>query len=704
MELVATLQAPYFSPEKAGGGLPLEGEGEGEGGTAADDDGDTFVDGAVAASDEGSAVPFIMVEDETRGHGRGVEPVADTGEGTVVEWGNMVGGQLGGGEAPLTLSATRATTQRKDWASQLGLGPELAVFRGEETRAPRPGSRSDAYYLSSSDEEVEGEGEGGDSLVKTVAYKTQETIGFVPSAPSKTFCIPPPMRFDKKPEQNTVQFATRSPDTLARVAQERRERAAAQVKALNNVPLVASMATAAADDEASTDSDDGRPPPLEPTPPPGDGRLLASPIRPNLHRKLHDPRDQPVSPRRTDLAIPPHDAAAVKKVVDHVYTHITLADLHTQKTLAKAGKTNPTAPAFMTQTVTSAFRPRLTHADSKDYFDTELVRERAMVMDWQRLLREPRFFTFLSRASDSVDGHHTLKEKRQLHVTAADDGSFYESDAAKAPLKATMVDILRAIHGFFPTFLFIFDHYCAIAGATGPGAFSIRHNSFAKFLRDTRVCDSPECTPEMASVIFLTVNNESTSEKSPRIIDQAHFRAERSRPFRRPDLNDENDDHALMRFEFLESLVRIAVLKYGHSHHHQPGDTSASLAAGSVVSAMSYLPQPTNVDVGRCCELLFEEITASLPPDARIDPNQFRCDRLYFQGVEAVFRRLSRDLRVVYDRYSCRTARGGPKDEQQVHRSFDANVTPGSPRSMKTGFGLSEALALMADTKFIGHR
>jgi len=513
------------------------------------------------------------------------------------------------------------------------------------------------------------------------------------------------MRFDKKPEQNAVQFATRSPDTLARGAQERRERAVAQVQALADAPLIASMAAAAVeDDDASTDSDDGQPPALEPTPPPGDSRLLASPIRPNLHRKLHNPRDQPVSLRRADLAIPPHDAATVKNVGNHVYTHITLGDLHTQRTLAKTGETNPTAPAFMTQTVTSAFRPRLTEADSKDYFDTEQVRERAMVMDWQRLLREPRFFTFVSRASAAVDGHHMLKEKRQLHVTAADNGSFYESNDTQEPVRATMVEILRAVHGFFPTFLFIFDHYCAIAGATGPGAFSIRHNSFTKFLRDTRICDSPFCTAEMASVIFQTVNKESTSDKSPRVIDQAHFKAERSRQFKRPDLNDENDDHALMRFEFLETLVRIAVLKYGHSHHHQPADASASLVAGSVVSVKSSLPQPTNVNVSLCCELLFEEITASLPPDARIDPNQFRYDRLYFEGVENVLRSLSRDLRVVYDRYSCRNARGGPKDHQQAHRSFNANATPGSPRNMRTGFGLSEALALMADTKFIGHR
>ena len=113
-------------------------------------------------------------------------------------------------------------------------------------------------------------------------------------------------------------------------------------------------------------------------------------------------------------------------------------------------------------------------------------------------------------------------------------------------------------------------------------------------MRDTGVCDSAHCTLDKAAVVFLEVNLESSVPKSARVIDQAHFAAEKSRPFRRPDLNDENDDHALMRFEFLEALVRVAVLKYGRTHPHEPGDEGTSLAAGSVVSGVGVASTAVN--------------------------------------------------------------------------------------------------------------
>ena len=76
---------------------------------------------------------------------------------------------------------------------------------------------------------------------------------------------------------------------------------------------------------------------------------------------------------------------------------------------------------------------------------------------------------------------------------------------------------------------------------------------------------------------------------------------------------------------------------------------------------------------------------APLPPQphlvnrlARFSP-QFRAERLYTAEVEALLRRVSADLRVVFDRYSSRTAYGGPKEQGSVHRSYDADVTPGEP-------------------------
>ena len=48
-----------------------------------------------------------------------------------------------------------------------------------------------------------------------------------------------------------------------------------------------------------------------------------------------------------------------------------------------------------------------------------------------------------------------------------------------------------------------------------------------------------------------------------------------------------NDEHALMRFEFLEAIVRLAVAKYGKVGSHLAPELSHAVCAGAITCSMS---------------------------------------------------------------------------------------------------------------------
>lgn len=76
------------------------------------------------------------------------------------------------------------------------------------------------------------------------------------------------------------------------------------------------------------------------------------------------------------------------------------------------------------------------------------------------------------------------------------------------------------------------------------------------------------------------------------------------------DADDANDDLAMMRFEFLEGLVRVAFGKY-----ITPGLMD---------------------DASDAVKALCDHIKAQLPPEAQVDGNDFRRNRMYCREVEDV--------------------------------------------------------------------
>lgn len=95
-----------------------------------------------------------------------------------------------------------------------------------------------------------------------------------------------------------------------------------------------------------------------------------------------------------------------------------------------------------------------------------------------------------------------------------------------------------------------------------------------------------------------------------------------------------NDEHALMRFEFMEAITRIGIAKYGK---------------GLVTT-----------DPAEAIDMLFtRNILPNLPPHARLQLNEFRNGRLYVEEVDMVLKKHKELLLSLYSRWRLRPPAGG---------------------------------------------
>lgn len=93
--------------------------------------------------------------------------------------------------------------------------------------------------------------------------------------------------------------------------------------------------------------------------------------------------------------------------------------------------------------------------------------------------------------------------------------------------------------------------------------------------------------------------------------------------------SEANDDDALVRFEFLEIIIRASFGKYISSK--QLNDSSDSVK-----------------------KLLEDSIIPNLPPEARVDPNVFRQERFYSSQMDIEIRRNYSFLKVVFKLYKAK--------------------------------------------------
>lgn len=228
----------------------------------------------------------------------------------------------------------------------------------------------------------------------------------------------------------------------------------------------------------------------------------------------------------------------------------------------------------------SVFNARLAEADSRAFFETPKVFKRAVQCDFNRLCEEDRFARFVGKMDESV-------------ATAGDS------------LDEEMMEVKESFSQRYPVVMRIFDYYCACSSSTTKSAFSISENNFIRFVQDCGISDdSTACTAAECSKIFIVCNFESDKATAT---------------------SDANDDRALMRFEFMECLVRMSVARFRHE---------------------------TN-DVSECLDRLFDEIILpTIDPHAVLDPDIFRREKLYFEDVEVMIKPHVKYLKLVYLKYS----------------------------------------------------
>jgi len=194
--------------------------------------------------------------------------------------------------------------------------------------------------------------------------------------------------------------------------------------------------------------------------------------------------------------------------------------------------------------------------DSRSLYDTPAVVESALSTDFNRMLSEPRIKNLIAKQDKGVkSGGKSV------------DGEIDEIRAALSPIYKTI------IHAF--------EYYCLIANNVSRTAFSMGELSFQRFLQDYKLFDKM-LTSEACQSIFIAVNVE-TDKKSK--------------------ASDLNEDKCLMRMEFIEALIRMAIVKFKDA------------CGGDISDAVAML-------VKEC-------LAPNIPPQGQIDCDIFRRERFY---------------------------------------------------------------------------
>eukprot|EP00891_Asterochloris_glomerata_P005689 jgi/Astpho2/5689/fgenesh1_pg.00079_%23_100_t len=234
----------------------------------------------------------------------------------------------------------------------------------------------------------------------------------------------------------------------------------------------------------------------------------------------------------------------------------------------------------------SIWRPRLKESDARAFVDTPACLERMCEADWKHAVAKEKFSSMLSRENKG-------------NKAGKDD-------------KTAMADLFGLFKQHYQTLSTAFMYYsCGGSSDT----FHMSLNQFTSFLEDCKIADgdSQYVRRSDCDTIFIVAN----------------FQPNKNDP-----MNAINDEHALMRFEFIEAVSRLAIAKYGKAQE-----------TDDIVEAMSLLIQ--------------RNMLPNLPAPAITAPNAFRTERLYNEEVDLCFKKHLNLLKAIYSRFRLRPASGG---------------------------------------------
>lgn len=231
----------------------------------------------------------------------------------------------------------------------------------------------------------------------------------------------------------------------------------------------------------------------------------------------------------------------------------------------------------------SVFSRRKMECDGKAYLDTEKVSQRRLHMDWERATGKNIFRKAIIRqmANDTETKHDLDTELTELRVVFEEHYTLITK---------------------------VFDFYSCALGQAGNGAYMMKVNAWYKFCQDSGLADpdSLHCKKQDLDVLFKVTNFEEGDKSSTE--------------------NKINCDVSLMRFEFVEILIRAAMAKYGNGQH--TWDASTALVM-----------------------LIQNDIIPNMDPTIGVESNVFRVERLYVEEVNVVFYEHLSLLKAVFNSY-----------------------------------------------------
>jgi len=234
----------------------------------------------------------------------------------------------------------------------------------------------------------------------------------------------------------------------------------------------------------------------------------------------------------------------------------------------------------------SIFARRKIESEGKAYFDGSEIYTKRAAVDWRNAIKKSRFRAIMARNDD--DGVAGLKEE--------------------------LAEVQEVFAKWYPAVTRIFNYYCCRSSEIDESVFTLNFNSWRLLVKDFGLASykSKNCKPTDCDNIFIATNFEEDPESA---------------------MGEANDDNALMRFEFLEALTRVAMLKYGK-------DQGLNDISDSVQMMMSECFAPSL-------------ISPSMPRELAIHPNVLR-RRLYTEACAGVFEKWAPQLRSTYCLFKAR--------------------------------------------------
>ena len=250
----------------------------------------------------------------------------------------------------------------------------------------------------------------------------------------------------------------------------------------------------------------------------------------------------------------------------------------------------------------SIFASRRLNTDGRTFYDDEQVYRRAFEIDFARCNQE-RFRLLIREEDDDT-------------ATGGDAGS-----------ESTEIGEIKEVLGkHMGTFYRAFMYYSGVGYVEERGdGYSLGVEDYEDFVKRCKLADeaSSRCKKADLSHIFDTTNEEEATLEEEK------------------EMAEVNLDHALMRFEFMQALVRIAIAKYVHGGEADP-------------EAGGRKPKSEKIDdVSEALDtLMSRDIAPNLPPEANVVPDVFRRGRLYTRAVHEALEKTEPQLRAIYDFYA----------------------------------------------------